>query len=326
MSGCHVNMNRRAGHHCPVMFYRNVNSFRRINVCYVQICSRMLGETWWAAFGQKLGENSQKECKFHEQFRHFHDSVVKLYARNEVVSQQIQLSSPDVGLPWPIFALVGEAGRQGLSSVVRCYLNTARRTLISGNMYGIRGGGAGGSRIVGSLLYLPGMKSWLTCGTLHGVYGWVFACLANMSTWMHHLKGLWRIYSELNLKSEALLCAIGTRVESEIDGQSASSSWCRTSLWGPWPHFKFSLTRQFLTSLCMAPSLTRGRYFSVHITYSPQSRRTGNYIFLSHLRLPQLGGPGPHIYFPQDQVGPVILPSTGITFSRLLRQARLRLR
>jgi hypothetical protein len=35
---------------------------------------------------------------------------------------------------------------------------------------------------------------------------------------------------------------------------------------------------------------------------------------VSHLRLPQLGGPGPHIYITQEQGGPVILLGTGFPF------------
>jgi hypothetical protein len=36
-------------------------------------------------------------------------------------------------------------------------------------------------------------------------------------------------------------------------------------------------------------------------------------------RLPQPGGPGPHIYIPREQGGPVIPPGTGFFFRRLLR-------
>jgi hypothetical protein len=47
---------------------------------------------------------------------------------------------------------------------------------------------------------------------------------------------------------------------------------------------------------------------------------------VSDLRLPQPGGPGPRIYIPQEHDGPVIPPSTGFPFRRLLRLARLRWR
>jgi hypothetical protein len=50
-----------------------------------------------------------------------------------------------------------------------------------------------------------------------------------------------------------------------------------------------------------------------------ESHGTHDHILLSNSRLPQLGGPGPCIYIPQDQGGPVILPGTGFPFRRLLR-------
>jgi hypothetical protein len=47
------------------------------------------------------------------------------------------------------------------------------------------------------------------------------------------------------------------------------------------------------------------------ITQWPESFRTRNYTLLSHLRLPQPGGPDSRIYIPQEQGGPVIPPGTG---------------
>jgi hypothetical protein len=47
---------------------------------------------------------------------------------------------------------------------------------------------------------------------------------------------------------------------------------------------------------------------------------------VSDWRLPQHGGPGPRIYIPPEQGGPVIPPGTGFPFRRLLRLARLRWR
>jgi hypothetical protein len=38
------------------------------------------------------------------------------------------------------------------------------------------------------------------------------------------------------------------------------------------------------------------------------------YFTVSDSRLPQSGGPGPHIYIPQEQGGPVISPGTGLIF------------
>jgi hypothetical protein len=48
------------------------------------------------------------------------------------------------------------------------------------------------------------------------------------------------------------------------------------------------------------------------ITHRPESRRTRNHILLSHLRLPQPGGPVALIYIPQEQGGPVVLPGIGL--------------
>jgi hypothetical protein len=44
------------------------------------------------------------------------------------------------------------------------------------------------------------------------------------------------------------------------------------------------------------------------VTLGSKSRRTHGHILLSHLRLPQHGRPGPRIYIPQEQGGPVIPP------------------
>jgi hypothetical protein len=59
------------------------------------------------------------------------------------------------------------------------------------------------------------------------------------------------------------------------------------------------------------------------IIHWSESLRTRNHILLSHLRLPQLGGPGSRIYIPQEQGGPVIPPGAGFPLSRLLRLAGL---
>jgi hypothetical protein len=44
------------------------------------------------------------------------------------------------------------------------------------------------------------------------------------------------------------------------------------------------------------------------------------------IEIPQPGEPEPHIYIPQEQGDPVIPPSTGFSFRRLLRLAGLRWR
>jgi hypothetical protein len=58
-----------------------------------------------------------------------------------------------------------------------------------------------------------------------------------------------------------------------------------------------------------------------------ESRWTQGHILLSHnSRLLHPGGPGPRIYIPQEQGGPVIPQGTGFPFRRLLRLAGLRWR
>jgi hypothetical protein len=62
------------------------------------------------------------------------------------------------------------------------------------------------------------------------------------------------------------------------------------------------------------------------ITQWSESRRTRNRTLLSHVRLPEPGGPGSRIYIPLEQGGPVIAPGTGFPLRRLLRLAGLRWR
>jgi hypothetical protein len=59
-----------------------------------------------------------------------------------------------------------------------------------------------------------------------------------------------------------------SRVEFATDGQSASMSWCRAALWGPWPDFTCSLVWHVLPSSCRAPSLTRRR-FCILLQFTP---------------------------------------------------------
>jgi hypothetical protein len=52
-------------------------------------------------------------------------------------------------------------------------------------------------------------------------------------------------------------------------------------------------------------------------------RHSWPYLIVSDSTLPQLGGPGPRIYIPQEQGGPVIPSCTGFPFRRFLRFAGL---
>jgi hypothetical protein len=81
--------------------------------------------------------------------------------------------------------------------------------------------------------------------------------------------------------------------------------------------------RQLGLCYFVVPSLTRGRVCNLlaqlflrlarAVTLGSMSCRTHGHILLSHLRLPEPGGPGPRIYIPQKQDGPVIPPGTGFT-------------
>jgi hypothetical protein len=96
---------------------------------------------------------------------------------------------------------------------------------------------------------------------------------------------------------------------------------------GPMTNFSFSM--EFPSDSCgfvifVAPSMTRGRVCNLlvqlllglarAVTLGPKSSRTHDHILLSHLRLPQPGGPGSRIYIPQEQGGPVTPPGTGFPF------------
>jgi hypothetical protein len=82
--------------------------------------------------------------------------------------------------------------------------------------------------------------------------------------------------------------------------------------------------RQLRICNVVPPSLTRVRVcnllvrllldLSRAVTLRSKSSRTHGHILLSHLSLPQPGGPGPRIYIPQKQGGPVIPPGTGFLF------------
>jgi hypothetical protein len=87
----------------------------------------------------------------------------------------------------------------------------------------------------------------------------------------------------------------------------------------------------------VAPSLTRGRVCDLlyncfwalpeqSLLVRSPAELTAICILLSHLRLPQPKGPGPRIYIPHEQGGPVIPPGTGFPFCRILWLAGLLLK
>jgi hypothetical protein len=77
---------------------------------------------------------------------------------------------------------------------------------------------------------------------------------------------------------------------------------------------------RLLSCSCGAPSLRRGWVCSLQCNHSMvRVTQNRNHTLLSHLRLPQLGGPGSHIYIPQEQGGPVKPPGTGLPLRHLLQ-------
>jgi hypothetical protein len=87
--------------------------------------------------------------------------------------------------------------------------------------------------------------------------------------------------------------------------------------------------RQLRLCYFVAPSPTRGWVCNLlvqfllglarTVTLGSKSRRNHGHILLSHPRVPQPGGPGPRIYIPQEQGGPVIPPGHWVPFlSRLM--------
>jgi hypothetical protein len=122
------------------------------------------------------------------------------------------------------------------------------------------------------------------------------------------------------------------RVESYVttDGQLASLSWNKASIWGLRPDFYYCQT---VAGLLMWSALSDERTgLPVTIAAGPRQcshswvrvpRDSWPYITVSDSRFPQPGGPGLRIYIPQEQGGPVISPGTGFPFRRLLRLAGL---
>jgi hypothetical protein len=106
----------------------------------------------------------------------------------------------------------------------------------------------------------------------------------------------------------------------------ASLSSCLAPIWNSWPYFFSVLTTgRFLD--VWRPLLMRGWICNLLVQLLLPWQNSHSWVWvllnsgdilLSHLRFLQPGGPGPHIYVPQEQGGPVIPPSTGFPFRCLL--------
>jgi hypothetical protein len=105
-------------------------------------------------------------------------------------------------------------------------------------------------------------------------------------------------------------------VDFATDGRSASSSRCRPHPFGA--HYQvlnFILPENYLILREGRPLWGEdGSVICNAITHWSQSSRIHNHTLLSHLRLPQLGGPGSHIYIPQEQGGPVMPLALGFLY------------
>jgi hypothetical protein len=106
-----------------------------------------------------------------------------------------------------------------------------------------------------------------------------------------------------------------------IDGQSASLSWFQAPIWGPRPDLYYCHTFAGLLPWDVLSNERTGLSFI--IVAGPRHRSHSR---VSDSRLPQLGGPDPRIYIPQEQGGPVISPSTVSPFCPFLRLTGLRWR
>jgi hypothetical protein len=108
------------------------------------------------------------------------------------------------------------------------------------------------------------------------------------------------------------------------DGDSASLSWCQPPICGPRPDFHYCQTAAGST---MCPLWREDRSVVYNCWWpSPAShsqvrvpRDSWSYFTGSDTRLLQPGRPGPRIYFPQENRGPVMPPGTGFPFRRFLR-------
>jgi hypothetical protein len=123
---------------------------------------------------------------------------------------------------------------------------------------------------------------------------------------------------ELTVKSQSYVTT---------DGQSASLSWCLAPHLGPKTRFLL------LSDSCGFVDVRTGLSFTIAAGPRQRShsrvwvpRDSWPHFTASDLRLIQPGGPGPCIYIPQEQGGPVVPPGTGFPFHRLLQLARLRWR
>jgi hypothetical protein len=118
------------------------------------------------------------------------------------------------------------------------------------------------------------------------------------------------------------------------DGLQPVTSSSRRAPWDPRPIYFFNLTLRGY-SPCVTSSLMSGWNCRLQLLLA-QLQRSHSRVRVpreswSHCastvadsRLPEPGGPGPRIYIPQEQGGPVTRPGTVFRFRRLLRLVGIR--
>jgi hypothetical protein len=114
--------------------------------------------------------------------------------------------------------------------------------------------------------------------------------------------------------------SIRVKVEVMTDGQLVSLSWCQAPSEA---QDQISIiVRQWWACWCGAPSLMRGWVSCLQLLLAFAStvilrsvlQDSWPYFTVSDSRLPQPGGPGLHIYIPQEQVGPVCTTGHWVPF------------
>jgi hypothetical protein len=173
----------------------------------------------------------------------------------------------------------------------------------------------GGYLTTSSALLRNGLKQWRSLKPPTRSPGAIVSALGRL--------GL--LASELPSPAKSFFISVSSKklkliYDRRLVGQSVLVS---GSYLEPMTRFLFSVWR-LRVSWYVVPSLTRGWVCNLlvqlllglarAVTLGSKSLRTHDHILLSRLRFPQPGGPGPRIYSPQEQGGPVIPPGTGFSF------------
>jgi hypothetical protein len=139
--------------------------------------------------------------------------------------------------------------------------------------------------------------------TLEGLF--MLGCPLLLEEWSVLYIWCWSSLAQSYLPSSSSSCVT-------TDCHSASSSWCQASICGPRPDFYYCRTFVVFMLWGALPDERAGLWFTRTIhCHSPVQVPQNSW---SHLRLPRPGGPGPRIYIPHEQGGPVIPSDPGLPF------------